>query len=326
MKPGPVLRGALFLSGILLLVGAVSGQAGRGTGRINGLVLDEAGRPIVGAKILIVFAGNETVTQETVTDKKGQWAAIGLGSGLWRVTVEAAGYKTVITSITVKQLEKNPTISSTLKKEGTGDDAMVVENKDSLGLVEKAGTLFKEGKFDEALAVYEEIKAKNPGIYLVDLTIGDCWMGKGDCDKAIEIYQGVLEKARADFKAGKEPIAKTLARIGECYVKKEDIEKAQDFFKQSLEAQPGDEILAYNVGEIYFSNRKLDEAVQYFAIAAQIKPDWAEAHYKLGLARLSKTDYDKAREAFARFLELEPDSERAAGVKNILETIGKIKK
>jgi tetratricopeptide (TPR) repeat protein len=120
--------------------------------------------------------------------------------------------------------------------------------------------------------------------------------------------------------------AKSLARIGECHIKKGDFETAQNYFKQSIEAFPENEVLAYNVGEIYFSNQKLDEAINYFTLATQIKPDWNEAYYKLGLAYLNKTEYEKAQQSLNKFLELEPNTERSTSVKNILDYIGKIKK
>jgi superkiller protein 3 len=316
---------ALVALGAGLITGSAAAQAGRGTGRINGTVVDEAGKAVPGAKVAISLAMNESVKREAVTDKKGEWAIIGLGTSQWTLTAAADGFLPVTMNIQVKQLERNPPISVILKKAGAEDRPMV-QDEASLAIVNKANQLYAEGNYDGALAIFREILAKNPGVYQVNMSIGDCLREKGEVDQALEAYTGVIEQAKADPQMGKQMTAKALARIGESHLKKGDFETAQTYFRQSIEAFPEDEVLAYNVGEIYFSNQKLDEAITYFSLATKIKPDWSEGYYKLGLAFLNKADYGMARQNLSKVLELEPEGERAAVVKGILDTIDKIKK
>jgi tetratricopeptide (TPR) repeat protein len=316
---------ALVALGAGLITGSAAAQAGRGTGRINGTVVDEAGKAVPGAKVTISLAMNESVKREAVADKKGEWAIIGLGTSQWTLTAAADGFLPVTMNIQVKQLERNPPISVILKKAGAEDRPMV-QDEASLAIVDKANQLYTEGNYDGALAIFREILAKNPGVYQVNMSIGDCLREKGEVDQALEAYTWVIEQAKADPQMGKQMTAKALARIGESHLKKGDFETAQTYFKQSIEAFPEDEVLAYNVGEIYFSNQKLDEAITYFSLATKIKPDWSEGYYKLGLAYLNKADYGMARQSLSKVLELEPEGERAAVVKGILDTIDKIKK
>jgi superkiller protein 3 len=316
---------ALVALGAGLITGSAAAQAGRGTGRINGTVVDEAGKAVPGAKVTISLAMNESVKREAVADKKGEWAIIGLGTSQWTLTAAADGFLPVTMNIQVKQLERNPPISVILKKAGA-EDRSLVQDEASLAIVDKANQLYTEGNYDGALAIFREILAKNPGVYQVNMSIGDCLREKGEVDQALEAYTGVIEQAKADPQMGKQMTAKALARIGESHLKKGDFETAQTYFKQSIEAFPEDEVLAYNVGEIYFSNQKLDEAITYFSLATKIKPDWSEGYYKLGLAFLNKADYGMARQNLSKVLELEPEGERAAVVKGILDTIDKIKK
>jgi uncharacterized GH25 family protein len=70
----------------------VPAQGGRGKGRLKGKVLDENGNPIENAKIVFTSARYQGVSFETTSDKKGKWAFIGLGSGMWRVSATAEGY------------------------------------------------------------------------------------------------------------------------------------------------------------------------------------------------------------------------------------------
>jgi tetratricopeptide (TPR) repeat protein len=323
-RPRSLLVGALILS---FLIGAqeVSAQGGRGKGRVQGLVLDEAGNPIAGAKVVMELMAKETSRREEATNKDGEWAMVDLGSGNWQVTVSSEGYIPTTTTVFISQLQKNPKVVLKLKKPEIDKDAVITDEA-SLAYIEQATKLFNEKQYDQALALLEQFLAQNPKAYQVQLLIGDCYREKGDLDRAIETYNKALEEAKADPKMGQQVSAKALAAVGDCYVRKNDIANAQLYFKQSIDTNPDNETLAYTVGEVFFSNQKLDEAIQYFTKATEIKPDWPPPYHKLGLVYLNKTEYDKAKEYFAKFLTLEPEGELAAQVKGIIEYLDKMKK
>ena len=307
----------------LLSIGFVWAQAGRGRGRLSGMVVDENQNPIPAAKIVCEFIENMNVKKEDAADDKGEWAVLGLGTGMWKVTASKDGYIPSFSEVYVRQLERNPKVTLTLKK--IESEGALLRDRESLNLLEQADILFKEQKFDEALSLMQQFLEQNPEAYQAYASIGDCYREKGDYDKAIENYTMVLEKAETDEEMGKEMTARALAGIGECYLKIQDIEKAQKYFEQSIAAYPENEILAYNVGEIYFSNQKIEEALKYFALSTQIKPDWPPPYLKLGYVYLNKGDYSNAEENFKKFLEMSPDSPEAPTVRNILEYIAKIK-
>jgi tetratricopeptide (TPR) repeat protein len=290
-------------------------QAGRGRARIHGRVTDESNNPVVSAQVTIKFMENENIIRETKTDKNGKWKIMGLGSGNWRINVEAEGFMPYQDVVDVMQLSLNPTIVVILKKV----EEQIAKDVPGIEIFEKANQLFNEEKYEEAIAAYQEFLEKNPEIFQVHFSLGNCYKELGNTEQALQEYQLVLEKtdAEKDLKLR----AKTLATIGESYLKKEDLDSAQDYFKKSLDLDPQDEILAYNVGEIYFSHQKLDGAVEYFELASKIKPDWPDAFYKLGLVYLNLTDYEMAKENLKKFLELEADTERSASVQNILNYI-----
>ena len=77
----------------LLLAGALaSAQDWRGTGRIEGVVQDESGQPIVDASINALCAergGGTTIK----SDKKGRFVLGGVVASNWAFDVEAAGYE-----------------------------------------------------------------------------------------------------------------------------------------------------------------------------------------------------------------------------------------
>lgn len=315
---------AWILIGVfLLLAGSARAQAGRGRGRLSGTVVDENQNGIPSAKIICEFIENVEFKRETESDKKGEWAILGLGTGLWRVTASKDGYRPSFTEVYVRQLENNPKVNLSLQRVDT--EASLIKDEESLNLLERANLLFKEQKYDEALSLMQQFQEQNPDAYQAYASIADCYREKGDFNLAIENYEIAMEQAKADEKLGKEMTARALAGIGECYLKMQDFEKAQSYFEQSIEAYPENEILAYNVGEIYFSNQKIDEAIHYFTISTQIKSDWPPPYLKLGYVYLNKGDYGNAVTKFKKFLELDPNSPEAPTVQNILDYIEKIK-
>jgi tetratricopeptide (TPR) repeat protein len=307
---------------ILFSAALAAGQAGRGTARIGGVVLDAVGNPISSAKVVAVYQEDSNVKIETVANDKGEWAILGIGTGGWLITASAAGYVPNSVNFASKQLTKNPKITITLEKRG-GAAAGIVEDESSFELLEQGNEFYKDGKYETALMMYQQFLEKNPSAYQVGLNIGDCYRETGELDKAVENYNKIIAQAKNDSVMGKTMEAKALAGIGVCYLKQNNLEEAQRVFKQSIDTDPQDETLAYNVGEICFSNQQIDEAERYFELAAKIKPDWPDPYLKLGYVYLNKSDMGKAVEYLERFIKLEGDTPRAAQAQNIINTIKK---
>ena len=306
----------------LLASGLAYPQAGRGLGRIGGVVVDTDDKPIEGAKVTIVYSQDESMKHETTTNKKGEWAFLGLGTGNWNMTASVKGFLPISRALYVSQLSVNPRVTVRLQKTATGGGG-IIQDETTYVFLEKANQLFKEKKYDEAIASYREFMDKNPAAYQVSLSIADCYQEKGEIEKAMELYSKIIEQAKTDQAMGKEMTAKAQAGIGNCYLKQDKLQEAQDYFKQSVDNTPNDEILAYNVGEIYFKNNKFDDALRYFDLAAQIKPDWPDPYLKLGYVYLNKADNANAISKLEKFLSLEPEGERAANAKNIINILKK---
>jgi tetratricopeptide (TPR) repeat protein len=307
---------------ILFPAALAAGQAGRGTARIGGVVVDAVGNPISSAKVVAVYQEDSNVKIETVANDKGEWAILGVGTGGWLITASAEGYLPNSVNFVSKQLSKNPKITIQLEKRGAAAGG-IVEDESSFELLEQGNEFYKDGKYETALMMYQQFLEKNPTAYQVGLNIGDCYREKGELDKAIESYNKVIAQAKNDSVMGKTVEAKSLAGIGVCYLKQNNLEEAEKVFKQSIDTDPQDETLAYNVGEICFSNQQIDEAERYFELAAKIKPDWPDPYLKLGYVYLNKGDMARAVEYLERFIKLEGDTPRSAQAQNIINTIKK---
>ena len=316
-----------FISVLLIFPVLVTfAQERLGKGRINGNVVDENGHPLEGVLIVVESLKYKEKLQG-YSNKKGNFAVAGMGTGNWRITASKKGYTGSYIDMNIRQLRRNPPITFTLKKI-TGSEALVA-NEDSLRLYDKGDIFIKEEKYDEALRIFEEFLAKYPEIYQVHLNIGTCYLKKGELDKAEAEFKLVLDKTlekSGDYKKDPQVSLRAFAGIGEVYIQKKDFLTAQKYFSQALEISPEDETAAYNVGEVFFFHQKIDEAIKYFELAIQIKNDWSKPYMKLGYVYLNKGDFNNSLEYFNKFIEIDPENPEVPKVKNIIATIEKIKK
>lgn len=318
--------GTLAFFFLLTLVSSTVAQEHMGKGRINGTVVDENGNPLEGVLIIVESMKYETKLQGQ-SDENGHFAVAGMGTGFWRVTASKKGYSSSYVNMNVRQLQRNPPITFTLKKM-TGYAALMAD-EDSFALLDKGNLFIQEEKYDEAMEVFNEFLEKYPEIYQVHLNIGTCYLKKEDLDKAEAEFKLVLDKIKetlGDYKQDPQASLRAFTGLGEIYIQKEDFETAQTYFSQALDISPEDEVAAYNVGEVFFSHQKIDDAIKYFELAIKIKPAWSKPYMKLGYVHLNKGDFASSLEYFNKFLEMDPENPEAPQVKNIIATIEKMKK
>ena len=321
MNRRALATGVIVALVVLFSAGTALAQAGRGTAHMGGSVVDKNGKPVAGAKVLASFDKDNGSKFETTTGKDGKWGIMGIGSGSWTITVTAKGYMPQSVNFTSSQIVKNDPVTIKLLDEVKGSG--IVRDEATFQILEQGNEFYKDGKYDTAIAMYEEFLGKNPGAYQVLLNIGDCYREKGDYAKAVETYNKLIEQAKLDSTMGKTMGAKGLAAIGLCSLKQNKMDEATNFFKQSIDMAPQDENLPYNVAEILFSAQNIDEALRYYEMAIQIKPDWPDPYYRVALVYVNKGDMAKAAENPEKFIKLEPDTPRTEQAKAILGSIKK---
>jgi tetratricopeptide (TPR) repeat protein len=323
-----LLRPAAWLgiAAVLALAAAAAAQDNLGRGRISGSVVDEKGNPVEGAKVVVQSLTSPT-RFDAVSDAKGKFAVGGMGTGEWNIAVTRDGYASGSLVVNISQLKPNAPAAIALKKLA-GVEAFKAD-KGSSEMFDKGNQFYAEGRYDEAIAIFEEFLKKYPEIYQVHLNLGSNYLKKGNLDKAQSEFQLVLDKTlevQGSYQKDKSASFRGFSGLGETALKRNDFETAQKHFKQALEISPLDQTAAYNVGEIFFSNQKIDEAITYFELAIKIKKDWSKPYSRLGMVYLNKGDYAKALENFQAFIAMDPENPEAASAKAMIAAIDKIKK
>lgn len=313
-------RGKMFSVVIAVIVvfgltaSLLHAQAGRGKGRLQGKVIfADTKLPAANVDILAQYTQDANLKLETKSDKNGEWGFIGLGTGEWRITASLNGYLPDKKALKLSQFTPNPLLTMTLEK--ITADAVQVDKGSLLG---QGNTFYDEGKYEEALTAFKGFQEKTPDFIEVYINIGNCLQKMEKYDEAIVQYnkflEGVLVKTEKI-----ELQAQALASIGEIYVKQEKMKIAQEFFIKSVELNPKNEILAYNVAEIFFGNNKNEEAAKYYLVASQIKPQWGTPYLKLGYVYLNLGDIPKAIEYFNKFMEVDPQNPEVENIKEVIK-------
>lgn len=305
----------------------LSAQQGRGRGRINGEVKDATGNPLQGVLIKAKHLEYET-TFTGKSDDKGKWSIAGLGTGMFRITMELEGYLPAFHDMKVSQFSKNnPPVVSTLQKiQGQQLGVPSLEDKASIALFEEGAQLYNEEKFQEAAQKFEEFLEKNPTVYRVNMNIGECYKELGEYEKALAVYEKVVESAKTDEGAteANKDAAAALAAIGETRIRMGDLDKANDYLMQAMEIFPDDETLAHNIGDILFKQGEAAKGIEYFDKAIAIKADWPPPYRQRGYAYLNLAEYKMALDSFKKFLELAPDSPQAPIIQNLIPELEKM--
>lgn len=89
------MRASVIVVGLVIGSGMPRAQAPaepwKGTVTLSGTIVDEAGKPLAGVTVQLVFATTKTGPQVT-TNARGEWKVEHLAEGLWLVQVSKKGF------------------------------------------------------------------------------------------------------------------------------------------------------------------------------------------------------------------------------------------
>lgn len=311
-----VLLGMMVFSGPALL-----SQEGVGRGRIKGTITDNAGNPLEGVKIVAKHSAGFFL--EATTDKDGTWAIAGLGTGMFRITAAKEGYQETFMDKKLSQFKNDPIDFSLNKIVTLPEGTPQIENTESRAVLEEGFELYEKEKYSEALEKFKAFLEENPTVTQIRVNIANCFRQLEQYPEALDEYQKVLDAIEAEkgTLTGDTLAAGILADMGGIFINQEDLEKASEYFQRSIEVNPKDERLAFNVAEIYFNQGEREKAIEAYSLAIQINPTWPRPYRQLGYAYLNKGDYKAALDSFNKFLELAPDDPQTPTIRNLIPSI-----
>ncbi len=290
-----------FIIGALVFVTLISAAYGytQVFAIASGTVKSEDGKPIQGAKIILIYSEDGTKFELT-TDGKGRWMKANMRSGTWTIGFMAEGYEPQNVSVVLSAIKKNPPIDVRL--------VPIPESSMTMG-----DTLYQKKEYAAALEEYQKVLSEHPDFPELYDKIGICYYRLDKLDKAVEYFKLMLEK---------EPNSQgTLINLSGIYFKKGEFDEGMKYFNQLDESTLTDPGLFYNIGILFFKNGEIDKAIEYLSKSIELDPDYVDAIYQLALANLNKGNRDEAKLNLKKVIQLAPDSEKAALAKNIIDAM-----
>jgi tetratricopeptide (TPR) repeat protein len=304
-------KSALILALVLVAAAssALSAQDWKGKGRLGGLVLDQAGAPIEGVRIRL-FSLKASDGTEVKTDKNGKWMAAWIRSGAWNVDFEKIGYAPKKIVVDISESKKNPDIEIRLDKvEG------LILTDEIKGLLTSGNQKFDAKDYSGALAIYQDILAKNPDAYPIELNVGNCYFAEDKYDLAEQAYLRLLEKDPKNVNA--------IIALGNTFANRGDAGKAMEWYSKVEFEKIEDPTVLYNLGTSYYNNAKFEDALKFYKRAVEKQKDSTDAIYQLGLTYLNLQKKVEAIATFEDYLKVDATSGRADQVRAFLDYLKK---
>ena len=178
------------------------------TSRLGGVVRDETGGTIRGVIVRAETGGGRTfgapVALTTASDERGRFVFVVSRSGEWRLTFEAPGFDSMTLPVGVKLGAPAPNLDIKLERRETPEAFGALAGVDSKSLsaqLAAAAAHYDEGRHDQAIAAYREIKARAPALTLVNVQIGNSLLAKKSLAEAEAAFQEALKGDAMDSNA-----------------------------------------------------------------------------------------------------------------------------
>jgi len=291
------------------------------TGQLKGKVVDSQNKPVNDAKITMLAV--ETNRKfETKTNNNGEWRQIGLAPGNYSVTADKNGMSQ---SFNVRLGIETKEVNFSLAPGAAGGQVSPEQAKKEAARVEGLKAAFAQGadltnagKYDEAIAKFNEVLAQVPKCSECYVNIGAIQSRKQDWTKAEEAYKKAIE-ANPD---AVEPY-NGLANVYNAQKKFKEAQamSAEASKRGGATAGGGNAEALYNQGVIAWNANDFPKAQELFTAAIKADEKHAESHFMLGQAYLNLGKLPEAAKEFETYTKIAPDGPNAEKAKSNYEML-----
>jgi tetratricopeptide (TPR) repeat protein len=276
------------------------------SGIIKGKVTEGDGKPIKDVRISLK---DETrgQTYEVRTDKKGQYYLMGINPAEYKMSFEKPGFEKLEGVVSVVP-DKENVFDAVLVPEAPKKVAPAWEEKNL-----RAHDLYMKGQFAEALALYNEILAVDPGVAFIHFNAGNCSYHLQDYGAAYRSFREAV-RLKPDFFEAYTNLANTCARL-------KTYDEAIPLFEDAIRTYPENGGLYASLGLLYLNQGQGARAAGCLEKAVSLSPDNALAYQSLGIAYTQTGDFARAVTSYEKYLSFVTEPKEVERVKGVIEQL-----
>ena len=313
----PCLRPGLAISlGCLifcLAAAASTAQDWSRTGRLDGVIKDESGQPVVGARVKLSTADQPSAGPPWIeASESGRWSYLGLAGGSWRVLVEAPGHQSSGHTVVVEPFGIGTTLDVILSAVSE-EELRELTDAETLLRIQAADLKLLGGRFVEAREAYEEVIVDlEPGERAqVLLQIAKTHKGEGNPNEGIASLERALEDDPEHVES--------LEHISNLLIAQGREAEAQAYMSRLPETTTLEANAYLNVGIHHYNAGDLEAAKELFERVVTAYPESADGYFYRGLILLSQGESELSAADFVQALQLEPRGRHAPEARKFLE-------
>lgn len=312
---------AAIVSALVLALLAFAAPALAQTGQLKGKVVDGQNKPIADAKVTMLQVDTNRKF-ETKTNRNGDWMQIGLAPGNYSVTAEKDG---MTQSFDVKIGIETKEVNFALQPGGAGGQMTAEQAKKEAERVEGIKAAFAQGaeltnagKYDEAIAKFNEVIAQVPKCSECYVNVGAIHSRKQEWPKAEEAFKKALEinPDSVDAYNGLANVYNAQKKFSEAQAMSAEATK-----RGGAAGGAGGAESLYNQGVIAWNGNDFQKAQELFAAAVKADDKHAEAHFMLGQAYLNLGKLPEAAKEFETYTKIAPNGPNAEKAKSNFEML-----
>ena len=164
--------------------------------RATGVVHDASGHPIRAAIIRAINQDAHPSLVTSTSDDKGRFAMLGLAGGTWTFVVEAPGFVAQRADVPVR-VGGTPPLAFVLPRDpGPAPNSL---DRNIGQAIADAAALRDQGRYDQAITAYEELRTKNPTLTSIDLVLADTYRRKAEHETDRGAQQKLYDLALATY-------------------------------------------------------------------------------------------------------------------------------
>ncbi len=321
------IRGLIAGALAIALTVAAAPAFAQGMGSMRGKVVDEAGKPVPEAEVILEYTGDVALTVTLKTNTRGDFTRSALRTGVWKVQASKGNLigrnnsvKVNLSDMTTVEpiMIKVPTAgTTTTDTSGMTAEDVAARNKlmETMKAEFEAGMALLDTDPAAAVAKFTAVAEKIPSCGLCYTRVGDAQL-KAKNEAAAEA--AYLKAIEVDPKA-----QEAYSALAGLYNQQKKFAESAKISAKAAELGEGggNAAAVLNQGISHWNAGQYPEAKAQFERATKLDPTLADAFYRLGMANVNLGQLPAAVTAFEEYLKLAPTGEHAEITKGILKSI-----